>query len=548
MAISITDFKTVAGFLCAILALAAAAGCRQRSPVPEGLLAQAAAEFQRGDAAAARLTLQAAAEANPDSLTAQVNLGLACLQLDDLTAAIAALNRATEIAPDQSAPWELLGYLLIRTGNPDGAAEVLSRVSTPTESTLALRAMAARKAGNPDGALLYLEQALKKNRTYPPALFDMAVLHRDSFNAPVEALAAYRLFRDAAPDNPRAAASGDDFLKAARLDQAVPPEVPAIPEVIRDTPPMDIPDPTPVTAPAVPAPTPAPEPAPAPAADPAADPATAVTPPRPPPAAVSVSTPAAMPAATPPPGSIPSVQSMLRKADGEIKAGNNDAALVTLKTAVQHYPDSADAVWALAVFYDKQLGLKDRADGLYKTFMHMFPEDRRAKSPRTAAKAPRQENTAEATGESFFRKGLEHYSRQEWDAAIAAYRQALSLDPKSSSCAYNLGLAYKAKDDLDAAVAAFRHALNLEPDMIKGLYMLGLTEIHRHRHADALPHLNRLISLQPDFAKAHYLLGTVYQAENRPDTAAFHFERFLKLEPNDSAVPQVRRWMEQHRR
>jgi tetratricopeptide (TPR) repeat protein len=540
MAITRTDFKTVAGLLCAMLTLATAAGCRQQSPVPDGLLAEAAEELQSGDADAARLTLQAAAEANPDSLTAQVNLGLACLQLDDLTAAIAALNRATELAPDQPAVWEILGHLLIRTGNSEGASEVLSRVSTPTEVTLTLRAMAARQAGNPDGALLYLEQALKKNRDYPPALYNMAVLHRDSFNAPVEALAAYRLFRDADPDNPRAAVSNDAFLKSARPEQAGTPAIPAIPDVIREPPPMGIPYPAPNAAPAVTPPPPTPAPA----------PAAAATPSRLPPAAAPVATPAAVPAAAAPPpaGTVPSAQSLIRKADAEINAGNNDAALVTLKTAVQHYPDSADAVWALAVFYDKQLGLKDRADGLYKTFLHMFPEDRRAKLPRTAAKAPRQENTAEATGESFFRKGLEHYSRQEWDAAIAAYRQALSLDPKSASCAYNLGLAYKAKEDLDAAVAAFRHALNLEPDMIKALYMLGLTEIHRHRHADALPPLNRLISIQPDFAKAHYLLGTVYQAENRPDTAAFHFERFLKLEPTDSAAPQVRRWMQQNRR
>jgi len=528
--------KSATRLLCIALALGVSAGCRRHPPVPDGILAEAAQEMLDGNTADARTLLEQEVASNPQSLTAQVNLGLACLQLDDLAAAVAAINRATEIAPDRPALWELLGNLLIRAGNAEGAAEVLDKVSKPTEVTFTLKALAAQHAGNRDGALLYIEQALKKNRLYPPALYNLAVLQRDGFDAPVEALAAFRRFREANPGNPRAAQSDDDFLKSVRSA----PDPVAFPDILHEiatdeslavtvTPQPPKPVPTAVTEPVAPPPQ---KPA---------------TPPVPPPSATTAVAPTP-PAPAPKPAAPSPAQALIRKAESEISAGNNDAALLTLKNAVQQYPDSPDAVWALAVFYDKQLGLKDRADGLYATFLHMFPNDPRAKSRRTAATAPKPAAAPSATGESLFRKGLEHYSRQEWDAAVAAYRQALSLDPKSASCAYNLGLAYKAKDDLDAAVAAFRHALNLEPDMTKSLYMLGLTEIHRRRNADALPHLNRLIAIQPDFAKAHYLLGTAYQAENRPDTAAFHFERFLKLEPNDSTAPQVRRWLEQYRR
>jgi len=477
-------FSRNASRLGLALLITAAAGCRRQPPEPEGLLAEARQFMQEGDFATARDTLLQVSAEQPQSLTAQVNLALAYWELGDFTAAAAALNRATELAPQDKRIWELRAHLLIQTGNAEGAIEVLGNIKNQDAATLTLRSLADQRSGNPDLALYHLEQALKRDRFHAPALHNLAMLQRDQFDAPVEAMAAWRRFREADPQNPRAAIPDDAFLG----ELATPPQA-----RLQPVPPAASPTPTPTTA-----------------------------------------------------------QAMIQKANREIAAGNNDSALVVLKDAVQRFPDNADAVWALAVFYDKQLGLKERADGLYKTFLAMFPNDPRAKSIRPTAPPPPPKATVQPASAlpspDFFQKGLEHYGRQEWDAAIAAYRQALSMDPRSESCAYNLGLTYKAKNDLDAAAAAFRHALNIEPDMVKSLYMLGLTEIQRKRNADALTHLNRLIRTQPDFAKAHYLLGTVYQTENRPDTAAHHFERFLELDPGDKAVPQVKRWLEQHRR
>lgn len=521
-----TFFLRSASRLGLALLISAAAGCGRRPLEPDGLLAEASQLMLDGDFANARdILLQASAD-RPQSLTAQVNLAMAYWQLGDVTAAAAALNRATELAPQNPRIWELRAHLLVQSGNPEGAIEVLDNISKPDAAALTLRSLAEQRSGNPDRALYHLEQALKQDRYYPPALHNLAVLQRDQFDAAVEAMAAWRRFRETDPQNPRAASTDDAFLA----------------ESVRQPPPAAAPpDETgPVLVPAAPADR-------GPPTVEAAE--TRPTPAPPPTAAAPQDKPHGMPPATAPTPA--TANALIEKANREIAAGNNDSALVVLKDAVQRFPDNADAVWALAVFYDKQLGIKDRASGLYKTFLGMFPDDPRARSIRASASPPPPRTPtppSDATDLNFFQKGLAHYGRQEWDDAIAAYRQALSMDPRSESGAYNLGLAYKAKNDLDAAAAAFRHALNIDPDMVKSLYMLGLTEIQRQRNADALAHLNRLIRIQPDFAKAHYLLGTVYQTENRPDTAAHHFKRFLELDPNDKAAAQVKRWLEQHRR
>lgn len=473
------------------------AGCRRTIVVAEGDLALAQTAMLDGDMRQARNLLDAFLDDHPQSLTAWFNLGLVCLELGDLTAAADAFNRALEINPGITIAWEMLGMTYLRAHNFDGASEVLSQLNEPSEIGLTVQGMAVGLAGQPEAARHYFERALKKNRFYAPALYNLAVLHRDVLETPVEALAMYRKFRETEPRHPLAENTDNGFL-ALSLEMALP----GVDFTLGDRQPdrsvadNDLID----------------------------DLAEVEEKPHP-------------------------LSELLQKAESHRTRGDTDAALLMLNEAVRNYPDQADALWQLAIFYDKELHATRRAEGLYETFFKMFPDDPRAGTIRSSlSEQLRADHRSEATGDHYFRKGLEHYNRREWDLAIEAYNRALKLDPTSSSCAYNLGLAYKAKNDLDAAAAAFQQALGLEPNMTKSLYMLGLTEIHRGQKAEALPHLNRLISVKPDFAKAHYLLGTVYLSESRPDTAAFHFERFLRIAPDDSLSGQVGVWLEQYRR
>ena len=459
-------------------------GCRQPVGTPEGRLAEAQVAMQQADYVTARRLLQQVIADQPESLTAHVNLGLAQWQLGDLNAASDAFYRATEIAPEHPLAWQMLGQLLIASENYDGATEVLANIKQQDEAVLTLRAIALQKSDNPAQALQLVEKALSINPDYAPAQQTRTRLEQ--------------------------AREGENIAQA--LETTAPQDAGQ---------PMDIPIPA-----AIPAP-----------------PAGTATQ-----TLVQAAPPPAPAAAAPSPRT--SVQAMINKANSEIETGDHDRALMTLKNAVQTYPDNADAVWALAVFYDRHAGIKERADGLYKTFVDMFPDDPRAvaRKRQAAAQTAASKPNPKPQDTNFFNEGLVHYKNKRWDEAIAAYRKALSQDPKSSSCAYNLGLSYKAKDDLNAAAEAFRHALNIDPDMVKALYMLGLTENQRKRNADALTHLNKLIRIEPDFAKAHLLLGNIYQSESRADMAIVHFERFLLLTPDDAAAPQVRHWLSQSRR
>ncbi len=242
------------------------------------------------------------------------------------------------------------------------------------------------------------------------------------------------------------------------------------------------------------------------------------------------------------------IQERLQQVRKLTEQGESDAALILLKETVEQYPNYPDAVWALAQFYDKELEITNRADGLYNTFLQLFPNDPRVEQiPRRARQqqAPQRPRGDNAVRQALlFQQGIEHYNRQEWDASITAFRRVLTIAPQDAGAAFNLGLAYHKTGDLDAAAAAFRQALDNEPDMVKSLYMLGLTERDRNNNPEALHLLNRVIRMQPDFTKAHQVLGRIYLREGRPDMTAIHFERIIEIDAQTDEARRAREWLE----
>jgi tetratricopeptide (TPR) repeat protein len=478
-------------------------GCKVGGPV-DNPLSSGLALLEAGLYEEARDTLITATATYTNSATAHCNLGLAYWKLGDNPAAIAALTKAVNFTEEDARPREILAHVLLDTGNAQGAHQLLTAIDTPSETTLTLMARAAYKAGSSDLARSYLGRALELNSDYPPALYNLAFLCRDVYTQPREALAYYKRFRAAAPNNVHAAETPQAFINMAEAPKPAPPT----------------PEPTLVPVP----PTPAPRPEPPPVTQ-----------------------------HTTPPG--PTVTELLTKADKALRQNNTDIALFTLKDAVKKYPDSADALWALIQIYDKHLADSDQVKALGSRFSKRFPNDPRAtvKTPTQATPSTKHQTPVTVSPtplppqvENDFHAGLAYYANKDWDAAVASYQKALKAEPTSSRSAYNLGLALKAKGDLDRAAKAFALALQLEKDMPKALYMLGLTEMQQNHNSIALSQLNRLIRVQPDFAKAHYLLGRIYRDEGRPDMSVIHFERFLHLNPTGSSADNARRWLEHH--
>ena len=118
------------------------------------------------------------------------------------------------------------------------------------------------------------------------------------------------------------------------------------------------------------------------------------------------------------------------------------------------------------------------------------------------------------------------------DGAIAAYEQAIRLDPTDADHRYWLGMALERKGRAADAVAAYREAIRLRPDFPDARNHLSLTLYLAGQVEEAIRTVREEIRLHPDDAEAHYHLGTLLQREGRGDDAIAELREAVRLEPS----------------
>ena len=119
------------------------------------------------------------------------------------------------------------------------------------------------------------------------------------------------------------------------------------------------------------------------------------------------------------------------------------------------------------------------------------------------------------------------------EEAIAAYRQAATLQPKDPEPHLAAGLVLEKQEKFADAEQEYKQALALDPasDALTGLaniYMRG------RRFPDAEAALRKLVAAHPEEAAAHIQLGRVLAAESKNDDAVAELQAGAKAAPGDA--------------
>jgi tetratricopeptide (TPR) repeat protein len=120
------------------------------------------------------------------------------------------------------------------------------------------------------------------------------------------------------------------------------------------------------------------------------------------------------------------------------------------------------------------------------------------------------------------------------EAALAAYRQAVAVDPTYALPWSNLGDVYRRQDKLDEAVAAYQRAKQLDPAYAWPYHHLGWIYLERRQNEAAVSQFRQAIERQRqsvDQALSWYGLGQVYQALEQPAAAGDAYRQAIKLDP-----------------
>ncbi|HEY3457813.1 MAG TPA: tetratricopeptide repeat protein, partial [Bryobacteraceae bacterium] len=120
---------------------------------------------------------------------------------------------------------------------------------------------------------------------------------------------------------------------------------------------------------------------------------------------------------------------------------------------------------------------------------------------------------------------------------IAAFEEAIRLQPDFAEAHNNLGLVYTQSGNDEKAAPAFREAIRLRPDFADAHQNLG-TLLITSDSAEAVRELQKAIALQPNLLKAQYNLALAYDA-NPADGLPKEIEQLRKLLAMDPKYPRA---------
>jgi tetratricopeptide (TPR) repeat protein len=126
------------------------------------------------------------------------------------------------------------------------------------------------------------------------------------------------------------------------------------------------------------------------------------------------------------------------------------------------------------------------------------------------------------------------------EAAAAAYRRALLIDPGLVPALVNLANIHYARDESIEAQALYERAIRLEPDCFEAHFNLGNIYHDLGRYAEAQSCYHDALALNPAYPDAHFYLAVTLEKMGRSPEAKPHWRLYQQLAPNGEWIELAR--------
>ena len=119
--------------------------------------------------------------------------------------------------------------------------------------------------------------------------------------------------------------------------------------------------------------------------------------------------------------------------------------------------------------------------------------------------------------------------KEDTEAALAAYEQAIAADPALLDAHINLGRLLHEAGRFAKAEQVYRDAVRTCGSDPVLLYNLGVLLDDMERKAEAMEAYEAALRADPDLADCHYNLALLYERLERPKDAIRHMARYRAL-------------------
>ena len=203
-------------------------------------------------------------------------------------------------------------------------------------------------------------------------------------------------------------------------------------------------------------------------------------------------------------------------------AGKADAAIAVLEELARQFPQSAE-VFATKGDTLRQSDRFDEARDAYSRALSLYPEGHQAK------------------WFVLYTRGIANHQLDDWPAAEADFRAALSLRPDQPQVLNYLGYTLVERGEkLDEALGMIEAAAAARPDNGAIIDSLGWVMFQLGRYPEAVEHLEQAVTLEPVDPVINDHLGDALWAVGRMTEARFQWQRALSFDPEPEVAERIR--------
>ncbi|ELS04003.1 ABC-type branched-chain amino acid transport system, periplasmic component [Xenococcus sp. PCC 7305] len=136
------------------------------------------------------------------------------------------------------------------------------------------------------------------------------------------------------------------------------------------------------------------------------------------------------------------------------------------------------------------------------------------------------------TTEEYLDRGISLSEQDEFEEAIAAYTQAIQLDPTNALAYYNRGLAFYHLRNQTAALEDFTKTIELRPDVAIPYRKRGLISLYLANYDSAIADFGQAATMTPDDPNVHLGKAAAHMLQGDVAEAMTSFDRAIELDSN----------------
>ena len=233
------------------------------------------------------------------------------------------------------------------------------------------------------------------------------------------------------------------------------------------------------------------------------------------------------------------------RAHALMQQGKYEQAVQSLQSAIDEYPNFAEAHHLLGLVYFNGLKQPEKAINALRQAVSHYPNFARAHVD-LGAVLQHEQKIEEA--EQSYQKALELYPRfsdaqlalaqlyeqtQQPQKAIHALTKTLDLNPHQPEVLYKLAYWHHQLGNKKQAQVSLGQLQKMKPDHLGGWLLKGeIAEREKQRDA-AIEAYEQALTIDGNVLDPHYALGFLYQEQGNSQQAAQHFTKVIELAPQD---------------